>query len=135
MKLHTLLTSLLFPGQLVLAEEPAQPKLAPRPIPGMEAVVTALTAPAALEAKETHEAVTNPPVPGWETVEKKPVSANRDQARVLYIHRRATLPAALVKDLPVPQPIQVSRQQVQVRLGAVKIIPKSQAAALVTAKQ
>lgn len=128
MKRHPWLAALLIPGSLLLAEEPhATPaRLVPRPIPGMPAITATQPAPT---AKAT------PVLPGWQVKGEKPLPPNEDQARVLYIHRRATLPAELTQNLPAAKTTKASPPQVQVIQPAVKIIPKSQAASLVSAQK
>jgi hypothetical protein len=61
---------------------------------------------------------------------------NPDQARVVYIHRRSTLPAEMTKDLPVNNPATSApaTTMLHVRQGVVKIIPKAQVAQLVSPK-
>lgn len=116
--MKTLLLTLLLPAACLQAVEPA-PKLVPRPIPG-------LTLPTATEPPPIISSV-KPSIPQTVVV---PASTNPDQARVLYIHRRATLPVELTRDLPVAAPQKVSSSNVQVRQGSVKIIPKNQVANL-----
>ncbi|MEN3943758.1 hypothetical protein WJU23_20830 [Prosthecobacter sp. SYSU 5D2] len=126
MKRHTLLATLLLPGPLLLAEEPpAAPRLVPRPIPGMPAIPA--IQPPALKAA--------PVIPGGQADGDKAVLPKDDQARVIYIHRRATLPTELTQNLPVAKKTKTSAPQIQVIQPAVKIIPKSQAQALVSAKK
>jgi len=100
-----------------MAADPA-PKLVPRPIPGLS--LSAVQAPKAQAAP---------------TTVKMPVvtSDNPDQARVLYIHRRATLPPELTQNLPRPETNKkAASPQIQVRQGSVKIIPKAEVAGLLT---
>ncbi|TDU70889.1 hypothetical protein EI77_02007 [Prosthecobacter fusiformis] len=126
MKTFALLASLLFPCAILHAEDPAPapPKLVPRPIPGLAAVTPVVPTPAPATAA----------VRGWEVSDKPALPASSDQARILYIHRRATLPPALAaKVRPAPE-AKVSAPQVQVRQNAVRIIPKSEAAKLVITK-
>lgn len=120
MKTRSLLLILLFPFTAVLAADPV--KLVPRPIPGMPAPtpVKAAVAPVTLASTQRPAStlITNP-----------------DRARILYIHRRATLPAELTKSLPASQAAPtVSATMLNVRQGAVKIIPKSQVAQIITPK-
>ncbi|HAL73200.1 MAG TPA: hypothetical protein DCP71_15655 [Verrucomicrobiales bacterium] len=117
--MKTLLLSFVFAGSLVAAD-PA-PKLVPRPIPG-------LTLPSPEEAPLIQPLKTP-------SVQPSPaiLTVNPDQARVLYIHRRATLPAEFTKDLPAPSAAPAASADatnLQVRQGAIKIIPKSQVANL-----
>ncbi len=120
MKTRPLLLTLLFAAAAVCAVEP--PKLVPRPIPGLPAPTPdkAAVAPAALASAQQPilTLITNP-----------------DRARVLYIHRRATLPAELTKNLPTSQAAPTtSATMLNVRQGAVKIIPKSEVPQVITPK-
>jgi hypothetical protein len=120
MKTRFLLLTLLFPFTAVLAVDP--PKLVPRPIPGMSAPtpVRATVAPAPLASTQQPAST---------------VITNPDRARILYIHRRATLPEELTKNLPVSQAAPtVAATMLNVRQGTVKIIPKSQVAQIITPK-
>ena len=106
------------------AAEPA-PKLAPRAIPGLNAVKPVAAAPAAPQAPSTQM-----PQAG---IAQDPATANK--ARVLFIRRRASLPAAMTADLPKSEPLPeksgaVSIAPSQARPGKVRIIPKSEVAAL-----
>lgn len=124
MKIRCLLLGLL--PSLTLATDPPPPepkKLVPRPIPGLE-----LEMPEAMVAPMP--AMTIQPVPAAKT--PAAVAGTPEQARLIYIHRRSTLPPKFLKDLPKPaaqtpaspgfeMPVQISQE-------AVKIIPKSEAA-------
>lgn len=120
MKTPSLLFALLLPSAAILAEEP--PKLVPRPVPGLplpaEGAPASLLAPAVAAVPQAPVLMTNP-----------------DRARVLYIHRRASLPAELTKDLPVSNAMSASpATMLNERQGAVKIIPKAQVAQILTPK-
>lgn len=122
--MKTLLHFFVFAGSLVAAD--SAPKLVPRPIPG-------LTLPSPEEAPLIQPLKTP-------SVQPSPaiLAVNPDQARVLYIHRRATLPAEFTKDLPAPSgapATSADATNLQVRQGAIKIIPKSQVANLLQAQE
>lgn len=120
MKTSSLLLALVLPATALLADE--QSKLVPRPIPGMPA----LSAPAPVSAPASVAPVMSP---GAVQI------ANPDRARVVYIHRRATLPMELTKDLPVNKATSASpATMLNVRPGAVKIIPKAQVAQIIIPK-
>lgn len=103
---------MLFATTVVLAEDP--PKLVPRPIPGMAAPT-----PVKPETAPAKPVVPQPTV--------APLVANTDRARVLYIHRRATLSVELTKDFPASQQADTtSTTMLNVRESTVKIIPKSE---------
>lgn len=133
MKLTFLLLGLL-PVAGIAAEPPAPvKKLVPRPIPGLE-----LPLPEALVEELTGlfqtEAPARPapaPAPATAQVPQTPVppaqAGSMEQARVVYIHRRATLPAKYTQDLPKAEPVKGTQSMpVQVSEGTVKIIPKSE---------
>lgn len=126
MKIRCILLGLLLPSFVLAAEPPAEPKkLVPRPIPGLD-----LDMPEAMVAPMP--AMNIQPV----SAPKTPVAATSgpEQARLLYIHRRSTLPPEFLKDLPKPAPVSPSstgvEMPVQVSQEAVKIIPKSEAVKL-----
>ena len=120
MKTRLLFHILLFAQVAIQAAEP--PKLVPRPIPGMAAPT-----PATAAAAPTTFSSTQPTAP---ILSPKP-----DVARILYIHRRATLPSELTKNLPAPQADStVSATMLNVRQSAVKIIPKSEVLQITTSK-
>ncbi|MDI1311242.1 hypothetical protein [Prosthecobacter sp.] len=120
MKTRFLLPSLLLATTAVLAADP--PKFVPRPIPGMDTAAPVKAANALLK-----------PVPAQQAFAAQ--VANPDRARILYIHRRATLPAELTKSLPVTQTeVTVSTTMLNVRQGAVKIISKAEVAQVVKPK-
>ena len=120
MKTRPLLLTLLFPSAAVLAADP--PKLVPRPIPGLAALT-----PVEEAFKPAAVVVSPQPAPVLIT--------NPDQARVLYIHRRATLPDALTQGLQGEQAAPTTAAtMLQVRQGAVKIIPKAQVAQIIVPK-
>lgn len=114
MKTRCLFFSLLLASTAVLAADPQ--KLVPRPIPGMAAPAPVKAASAAVKPVSSQQAVAAP-------------GANPDRARILYIHRRATLPAEFTKNLPAsPAEATVPTAMLNVRQGAVKIIPKAEVA-------
>lgn len=120
MKTRSLLLTLLIPSTAILAADP--PKLVPRPIPGMSAPTPVKAAVASMTLAPTQQVA-------------PALTASPDRARILYIYRRATLPAELTKNLPVAQePSSVSASMLNVRQGAVKIIPKAQVAQIITPK-
>jgi hypothetical protein len=122
MKTSSLLLALLVPATSLLAEE--APQLVPRPIPGL---------PAPTEAAET--ATISPAAPVPAVPQASALMTNPDRARVVYIHRRATLPAELTKDLPVNKATaSAPATMLNVRPGAVKIIPRAQVAQMLTSK-
>ncbi len=125
MKTSSLLLALLVPATVLLAED--APQLVPRPIPGL---------PAPSEGAETAATSTPAPAPLAPVVpQASALMTNPDRARVVYIHRRATLPAELTKDLPVNKATAAGpTTMLNVRPGAVKIIPKAQVAQILTAK-
>jgi len=113
MKTRFLFFFLLLASTAVLAADPQ--KLVPRPIPGMAAPAPAKAA-AALKPVSSQQAAAAP-------------GTNPDRARILYIHRRATLPAELTKNLPAsPAAATVPAAMLNVRQGVVKIIPKAEVA-------
>lgn len=119
MKTRSLLLFSLFGTTAVLAADP--PKLVPQPIPGMAAPTPVQTTAAAVKPAVAQQ--TTPQV------------VNTDRARILYIHRRATLPAELTKNLSTSQPDPtVSTTMLNVRTSAVKIIPKSEVAQIIASK-
>lgn len=131
MKLTFLLLGLL-PVAGIAAEPPAPvKKLVPRPIPGLE-----LPQPEALVQELTEmfqiKAPARPaPAPGQALqTPAKPAQAGsveQAQARVVYIHRRATLPAKYTQDLPKAERVKDTQNMpVQVSEGTVKIIPKNE---------
>lgn len=129
MKTLLLFSALMATGISLHAADPAKPKLVPRPVPGLD--MPQLLIEAAKETDETEAMAEKPaPLPAVMTI-------NPDQARVIYIHRRATLPPELTKDLPKteakPAPT-VSTQHLQVKQGEIKIIPKSEVANLLNPK-
>lgn len=114
MKTRTLLFSLLLASTAVLAADPQ--KLVPRPIPGMAAPAPAKAAAPLVRPVSAQQASAAP-------------AANPDRAHILFIHRRATLPAELTKNLPAsPAAATVPAAMLNVRQGAVKIIPKAEVA-------
>lgn len=121
MKTRSLLLSLLFPPAALLAVEP--PKLVPRPIPGMPSF-------------KPVEAAAPTVIPLTPTSQEAPLLiTNPDRARVLYIHRRSTLPAELTRNIPTsPAAPSASSSMLNVRQGSVKIIPKSQVAQIIMPK-
>ncbi len=122
MKISSLLLALLVPATALLAEE--APQLVPRPIPGL---------PAPTEGAE--KATISPALPAPAVPQASALMTNPDRARVVYIHRRATLPAELTKDLPVSKGTAAApATMLNVRPGAVKIIPKAQVAQILTSK-
>lgn len=133
MKLNFLLFILLS-GSVVAADPPPAPrKLVPRPIPGLElplpeALITPLFPEPTPPAPATPSPATTYPTP----------STTPDQARIVYIHRRATLPAQFTHDLPAAavakSPGQATAMPIRVSDGAVKIIPKSEAAKMAKAE-
>ncbi len=114
MKTRSLLFPLLLASTAVLAADPQ--KLVPRPIPGMAAPAPAKAAPTLIKPAPSQQAAAAP-------------GTNPDRARILFIHRRATLPAELTKNLPAsPAQATVPAAMLNVRQGAVKIIPKTEVA-------
>lgn len=112
MKTRFLFFSLLLASTAVLAADPQ--KFVPRPIPGMAAPAPAKAAAPLIK-------------PG--SAQQTAAAANLDRARILFIHRRATLPAELTKNLPAsPAAATVPAAMLNVRQGAVKIIPKTEVA-------
>ncbi|MFC5454217.1 hypothetical protein [Prosthecobacter fluviatilis] len=113
MKTRCLFFSLLLASTAVVAADPQ--KLVPRPIPGMAAAAPVKAAAPLIKPVSSQQAAA--------------AGANPDRARVLYIHRRATLPAEITKSLPAATAEAAAPSaMVNVRQGAVKIIPKSEVA-------
>lgn len=82
-----LITTALFTAA-AFAGEP--PKLVPRPIPGMAALAhTSVQSPKVNTPTIQREAALNVP--------------NKDQARILFIYRRSTLPSELTRNLSAPK--------------------------------
>lgn len=122
MKTHALLSVLMLTSvSLVGADDPAA--LVPRPIPGLDILTEAL-APRQPPPE---------PVPP-STAKIEPIVVNREQAQVIYIHRRATLPAEFTKDLPTRKEIPTTSTLLQVKQTAIKIIPKTAVPDLTTSK-
>ncbi|HRH96374.1 MAG TPA: hypothetical protein PLB55_10595 [Prosthecobacter sp.] len=120
MNTRSLFFSLLFATTPVMAADP--PKLVPRPIPGMAAPTPVKATTVSVKPAAAQQAVS-------------PVVTSTDRARILYIHRRATLPADLTKNLPTSKSdATVSATMLDVRPSAVKIIPKSEVAQIITPK-
>lgn len=114
METRSLFFSLLLASTAVLAADPQ--KLVPRPIPGLAAPAPVKAASALIKPVSSQQAVAAP-------------VANPDRARILYIHRRATLPAEFTKNLPAsPAEVTVPSAMLNVRQGVVKIIPKAEVA-------
>jgi hypothetical protein len=115
MKTRFLFFSLLLASTAVVAADPQ--KLVPRPIPGMAAAAPVKAAAPLIKPVSSQQQAA------------AAAGANQDRARVLYIHRRATLPAEFTKNLPAsPAEATAPSAMVNVRQGAVKIIPKSEVA-------
>ena len=116
MKTRFLFFPLLLASTAVLAADPQ--KFVPRPIPGMAAPAPAKAAAPMVK-----------PVSAQQAAAAAAAAANPDRARILFIHRRATLPAELTKNLPAsPAAATVPAAMLNVRQGAVKIIPKADVA-------
>ena len=148
MKTYLLLTMLVFPaawlrGEEAPAEAPAPaPKLVPRAIPGMPA----LPAPEPPSSPQSPQSPQQPLLPLMsrtavtgdkdQEAETRPEIPKSDRARIVYIHRRETLPEELTKDLPErpKKPAAPAKVQVQVRDAAIKIIPKSEVEKLILSK-
>lgn len=114
MKTRCLFFSLLLASTAVVAADPQ--KLVPRPIPGMAAAAPVKAAAPLIKPVSSQQ-------------QAAAAGANPDRARVLYIHRRATLPAEITKSLPAATAEAAAPSaMVNVRQGAVKIIPKSEVA-------
>lgn len=117
----------------------AKPRLIPRPLPGMVAAPAAAPSPAAVVP------VVGTAVPRARGNEAAAPSAGAvsEPARILFIHRRATLPAALQirpsassssSAAPVPARNAAAAAdggQGSLREGQVRIIPKAEASALI----
>lgn len=113
MKTRFLFFPLLLASTAVLAADPQ--KFVPRPIPGMAAPAPAKAAAPLIKPVSAQQAAA--------------AAANPDRARILFIHRRATLPAEFTKNLPAsPAAATVPAAMLNVRQGAVKIIPKADVA-------
>ncbi|GEP42320.1 hypothetical protein [Brevifollis gellanilyticus] len=125
MKTSSLLLALVVSANALLAAD--APQLVPRPIPGL---------PAPAEGAETATTTSAAPAPLAPVVpQASALMTNPDRARVVYIHRRATLPAELTKDLPVNKATaSAPATMLNMRPGAVKIIPKAQVAQILTSK-
>jgi len=114
MKTYTLLIALFLSVGPLFAEEPA-PKLVPRPIPGLPS----------LPANDPE------PIPNKRPQATTVIPATlitTDRARILAIHRRASLPVEFTRDLPAPQAQPAASTHLQLRQSAVKIIPKTEVA-------
>jgi hypothetical protein len=108
-----------------LGAEPA-PKLVPRPLPGLGVVQpVASPAPAAEPAPFTPKVIIPAPAANGE---------NQTRARVLFIHRRDSLPPELTANLPKPEAKAEGKGGgsvlVPARSGKVRIIPKAAVAAM-----
>lgn len=131
--MNRLMLAFLSATALVEAAEPA-PKLVPRPIPGMHTAAPVASPSGALMGSSASPAAghrpSTPPVDGANAT----APAANEPARILYVHRRDRLPAAMrqrLKALPVepPSPSAPStavRETVQERPAAIRIIPKSE---------
>ncbi|SKA82414.1 hypothetical protein SAMN02745166_00904 [Prosthecobacter debontii] len=124
MKSLPLTVSLILGGLALVQADPA-PKLVPRPIPGLE-TLQPTPEPSVNPQRSAFPPVTTP-TPVIKT-------GNPDQARVVFIHRRSTLPPELIKDLPVRDQKTADSFQLQVKQGPVKIIPKERVAELAKAQ-
>jgi hypothetical protein len=114
MKIRFSFFSLLLAPTAVLAADPQ--KLVPRPIPGMAATAPVKAAGPLIKTVSSQQAAATP-------------GTNPDRARILFIHRRATLPAELTKNLPASSAAPTApAPMLNVRKGAVKIIPKTEVA-------
>lgn len=102
------------------AADPA-PRLVHRPVPGL--------ATAAAPAR----VVPRPPAAASIAGGAPAPSEGPERARILFIHRRATLPPEMTRDLPAPQgatPVSTpAAAAVQVRQPVIKIIPRAGAEA------
>jgi hypothetical protein len=132
-----LLFILMFAASNATAAEPA-PKLVPRPIPGMPAAKPVETPTDVLMSAFTPApAARNPaPPPSAAPVSQAPAAAPADNepARILFVHRRDRLPAAMRQRLkalpaepaPVPARPAAAQEMLQERPSAIRIIPKSE---------
>lgn len=130
-----------FATALVMADEPA-PKLVPRPIPGMPAakpfetptdVLMSGFAPPPKPGSQPSAAPASVPPP-QPSAPPLAVPVANEPARVLFVHRRDRLPAAMrqrLKVLPVesaaasPRPA-AAHEMIDERPAAIRIIPKSE---------
>lgn len=104
-----------------MSADPA-PKLVPRPIPGLEML----------------QSIAEPDFKSPEPILKSPIvnvpTGTPDQAKVLYIHRRSTLPPELTKGLPVRNNEPMTSSHLQMKQSSVKIIPKKSVPDLANSK-
>ncbi len=140
--MNRLSLTLLFAAAAATAAEPA-PKLVPRPIPGMPAAQTVETPTDILMSAFAQPSAAKRPASPTATapVSQAPVSqapvvapAANEPARILFVHRRDRLPAAMRQRLkalpaepatPAPKP-EAAREMLAERPGAIRIIPKSE---------
>lgn len=132
-----LLFILMFAVSNAAAAEPA-PKLVPRPIPGLPAakpvetptdILMSSFAPSSA-APRPAAAPSTAPVPQ----ESVAAAAANEPARILFVHRRDRLPAAMRQRLkalpaepaPVPARPTAAQEMLQERPAAIRIIPKSE---------
>ncbi len=131
------LLALLFAASAVTAAEPA-PKLVPRPIPGMPAAKPFETPTDVLMSGFAPPPAAKPSVipPAAAPVSQAPMvtPVANEPARILFVHRRDRLPAAMrqrLKALPVepatpaPKP-SAAGAMLEERPAAIRIIPKSE---------
>lgn len=135
--MNRLSLALLFAASAASAAEPA-PKLVPRPIPGMPAAK-----PFETPTEVLMSGFAPPPAAKSSSISPMPASVSQaplvapvanEPARILFVHRRDRLPAAMrqrLKALPVeptppaPSPA-AAREMLQERPAAIRIIPKSE---------
>lgn len=135
--MHRPQLALLFAAAAVTAAEPA-PKLVPRPIPGLPAAkpfetpTDVLMSGFAPPPAAKQSSVPPTPVPVSQAPMVAPVV--NEPARILFVHRRDRLPAAMrqrLKALPVepatpsPKP-SAAGTMLEERPAAIRIIPKSE---------
>jgi hypothetical protein len=131
------LLAFLFAAAAAWAAEPA-PKLVPRPIPGLPAakpfetptdvLMSGFAPPPAAKPSSI------PPAPVPVSPAPAAVPAVNEPARILFVHRRDRLPAAMRQRLkalpaePAPAPARpaAAREMLAERPAAIRIIPKSE---------
>lgn len=100
----------------LFAAEPA-PRLVHRPVPGLATAA----APAPVMPR--------PPAAASVAAAAPSTGEGPERARILFIHRRATLPPEMTRDLPAPQAAAPAptpaAAAVQVRQPVIKIIPRA----------
>ncbi len=145
--MHRLPLAFLLAAAAATAAEPA-PKLVPRPIPGLPAAQTVETPTDVLMSAFAQPSAAKRPAspPATAPVSQAPVSQApvsqapgvapvvNEPARILFVHRRERLPAAMRQRLkalpaepatPAPEP-SADRTMIEERPAAIRIIPKSE---------